>query len=256
MNAHKLIENIEHSIEIEVNHRLKEYYIKAKETIMKSIKFEFDFLDNNRSYFFDNSFFIKKLPFNLMYCEATIKLQDIPVVVSIFIGIDIDDTDSEGLIMGNFFVGNRITDVYFRENGNGFEIGYNFSSQRQNEIIDTGAESFYRDILNLFSNIIHSLNGSNITTETHQPSAKLNKKRLKRGKLPLFEYKTLVLPGTHAPAQEHQGGTHASPRWHVRRGHIRRLQNGNEIWVESCSVGSINAGIINKDYRVELGGIQ
>ena len=40
------------------------------------------------------------------------------------------------------------------------------------------------------------------------------------------------------------------PRQHVRRGHIRRLPNGNRIWIQSCIVGASNTGVIGKEYKV------
>ena len=44
-------------------------------------------------------------------------------------------------------------------------------------------------------------------------------------------------------------GTHESPRQHLRRGHIRRLESGN-IWVNACVVGNSEKGVIKKSYNV------
>ncbi|MFM7010970.1 MAG: hypothetical protein ACKO0Z_16885, partial [Betaproteobacteria bacterium] len=42
-----------------------------------------------------------------------------------------------------------------------------------------------------------------------------------------------------------------SPREHIRRGHIRRIENGRKIWISAAVVGSTNgAGVINKDYKI------
>lgn len=46
------------------------------------------------------------------------------------------------------------------------------------------------------------------------------------------------------------GGSHASPRLHIRRGHIRRYQTGKTTWVKQCMVGTPELGVIEKDYRV------
>lgn len=43
-------------------------------------------------------------------------------------------------------------------------------------------------------------------------------------------------------------GTHASPRWHMRRGHWRRLRSGKQAWVRACAVGSEERGGVIKDY--------
>lgn len=97
------------------------------------------------------------------------------------------------------------------------------------------------------------LNCSNIEPRTIKPPERINKKRLQRGRLPLFEYKILEVKqnqgSTNTPGL---GGTHASPRLHLRRGHIRRLPgtSGKTTWVQSCLVGDSKKGIIKKDYKV------
>ena len=45
------------------------------------------------------------------------------------------------------------------------------------------------------------------------------------------------------------GGTHRSPRQHLRRGHIRRLPT-KKVWVNSAIIGNSKNGIIQKDYAV------
>jgi hypothetical protein len=52
---------------------------------------------------------------------------------------------------------------------------------------------------------------------------------------------------------EPAGGTHASPRWHVRRGHWRTLSNGQRVFVRECEVGDQARGGVVKDYRIDLG---
>jgi hypothetical protein len=47
------------------------------------------------------------------------------------------------------------------------------------------------------------------------------------------------------------GGTHASPRWHIRRGHWRRLSGGRRIFVSQCQVGDPARGGVVKDYIVK-----
>lgn len=82
-------------------------------------------------------------------------------------------------------------------------------------------------------------------------------KTIRRGKvkngLPLYTYKTLHIK-TNKPASKSEslGGTHASPRVHLRRGHIRKLPNGNTTWVQSCVVGTKDNGIVEKDYKVSI----
>ena len=54
-----------------------------------------------------------------------------------------------------------------------------------------------------------------------------------------------------ARAAQERRGTHASPRWHVRRGHWRKLQDGRRVFVAECEVGSPERGGVVKDYVVQ-----
>ena len=47
-----------------------------------------------------------------------------------------------------------------------------------------------------------------------------------------------------------QGSTHASPRWHIRRGHWRQLADGRRVFVRECQVGDPEHGGVLKDYTV------
>lgn len=89
---------------------------------------------------------------------------------------------------------------------------------------------------------------------THDPIERIdpavNARRVRAGKLPLFETHQLVIDAGKPVTDSAQGGgTHASPRQHLRRGHIRRLSSGN-VWVNSCVVGSAENGVIKKNYVV------
>ena len=42
---------------------------------------------------------------------------------------------------------------------------------------------------------------------------------------------------------------HASPRYHMRRGHIRRLPTGKTTFVHAHFVGSQDTGTVDKNYR-------
>lgn len=95
------------------------------------------------------------------------------------------------------------------------------------------------------------LNCSNIVTRRHDPDAKLQKARAKRGKQPLFSYHTLEIdPTASREAGVDMGGTHASPRVHLRRGHIRQFAPGRYCWVRESVVRGTTPGIVHKDYAV------
>jgi hypothetical protein len=76
-----------------------------------------------------------------------------------------------------------------------------------------------------------------------------NKRKIAQGKLPTYDWRTVVIEPTK-PKSESKGGTHASPRLHDRRGHLRRLQNGKNVWVRSCKVGDASLGVIFHDYKI------
>jgi hypothetical protein len=83
-----------------------------------------------------------------------------------------------------------------------------------------------------------------------EPDAKLNKMRRARGKMPLFTYKVLTI-GKKKPKSRRLGGTHASPRSHLRRGYFRTSRNGVRHWVQPCMVKGGTDGFVHKDYVVE-----
>jgi len=75
----------------------------------------------------------------------------------------------------------------------------------------------------------------------------VNKKRIAKGKAPIYEWTTVVIEPPK-PKAEPKGGTHASPRLHDRRGHYRKLRNGKLAWVKACKVGDASKGTVFKDY--------
>lgn len=83
----------------------------------------------------------------------------------------------------------------------------------------------------------------------------INSKRMKSGKPPIeFEHKVveidpmlLRIPGARL------GGTHASPRLHMRRGHVRRLSEERTTFVRPHLVGRMDRGVITHEYKIESG---
>jgi len=89
---------------------------------------------------------------------------------------------------------------------------------------------------------------ANINIEEERPS-KLVAMRAKKRKLPLFSTWTLHIKQS-AHESRNLGGTHASPRVHLRRGHVRQYSPGMFTWVQPCVVGKKELGIIHKDYAL------
>ena len=50
--------------------------------------------------------------------------------------------------------------------------------------------------------------------------------------------------------QGHKGGTHASPREHIRIGHLRRYKSGKEIWIGENTINEGKIGKITKTYKM------
>ncbi len=89
--------------------------------------------------------------------------------------------------------------------------------------------------------------------EVYVPSIKetfTNRRKIQQGKLPTYDWTTIWIEPAK-PRSEGKGGTHASPRLHDRRGHLRRLANGKNVWVKSCKVGDASKGAIFHDYAIK-----
>ena len=127
----------------------------------------------------------------------------------------------------------------------GFEQNGNMSTHvfRQPALSTLG---FVRDTFAL-------INCSNVSLQRNEPS-NLRKMRARKKGIELNAYHTIKLPGSARSQREHQGGTHASPAMHHRRGHYRTLYGGTEkqrdVYVNPCVVGSIENGRVAHDYEV------
>jgi hypothetical protein len=64
-------------------------------------------------------------------------------------------------------------------------------------------------------------------------------------------YRTLDIGPALSRQQSDSHGTHASPRWHIRRGHWRTLAGGRKTFVRECEVGDPARGGVIKDYRIQ-----
>lgn len=76
-------------------------------------------------------------------------------------------------------------------------------------------------------------------------------KKIRQGKVPTYDWTTITI----APAKPRGpdlGGTHASPRWHERRGHWRTMKkSGKKVWVTNCEVGDKTKGAVFHDYKIQ-----
>lgn len=98
---------------------------------------------------------------------------------------------------------------------------------------------------------LSALHCTNVERIEERPPEKLQKARRRRGKKPLFSTWTLCLALPRLPTdRSDQGGTHSSPRLHLRRGHHRQYVPGKWCWVEAHVVGNKAMGLVHKDYQV------
>ena len=77
-----------------------------------------------------------------------------------------------------------------------------------------------------------------------------NRRKIQQGKAPTYDWTTVYIEPAK-PRSDSKGGTHASPRLHDRRGHLRRLTTGKNVWVKACKVGDASKGAIFHDYKIE-----
>jgi hypothetical protein len=76
-----------------------------------------------------------------------------------------------------------------------------------------------------------------------------NRRKIAQGKVPTYDW-TMVYIEPSKPRSESKGGTHASPRQHDRRGHLRRLRSGKNVWVRPCKVGDPTKGVVWHGYAI------
>lgn len=95
--------------------------------------------------------------------------------------------------------------------------------------------------------------GLAVGCNAHAPYIKptfTNQRKMAAGKSPSYDWRTVVI-GPKKAKGESLGGTHASPREHDRRGHLRRLRSGKNVWVRQCKVGSASLGAVFHDYEMK-----
>jgi hypothetical protein len=111
-----------------------------------------------------------------------------------------------------------------------------------------------RDEVSMLLQTCVVLNCANVTTAEIAAPKLINRKRKRKGKgkPPLFSYRVLQISAPRATGVSSGGGQHASPRAHLRRGHVRRLEE-RPVWVRPAMVNSGAAaavGQVKKEYSI------
>lgn len=104
-------------------------------------------------------------------------------------------------------------------------------------------------LVGILGNALLVLNCINVETTVVPASAALNKKRSKSGKVPVYDYKVLVLARSKVRVLP-GAGTHNRPRVHLRRGHLKHRKTGT-YWWQPHAVGDRKMGVVAKDYNAK-----
>jgi hypothetical protein len=113
--------------------------------------------------------------------------------------------------------------------------------------------SEYAHELQVLAHFVMLCNCDNVKpVKAFSPSPAFIRYSKERRRRPPDEYWILdCFLGEHQERTRGQAaGSHTSPRFHVRRGHVRRLPDGRTTWVKQCTVGDARIGKIDKDYRI------
>lgn len=112
------------------------------------------------------------------------------------------------------------------------------------------------DEVNAFVDLAYALGCRNVTAERHEAPDRLNRHRIRDGKIPLkdFHILTLAAAGAGEALGDH---SHGSPRTHLRRGHIRHLRHlgpDRICWVNATMVRGSGKGFADKQYAFAKAG--
>lgn len=104
----------------------------------------------------------------------------------------------------------------------------------------------------LLAAVLSAINCTNIKRVEHKAETSKQAVRRAMGRRPLFSYWTLEIDTSRQnPEIAALGGTHASPRLHLRRGHARQYAPGLWCWVNAHAVGNKHLGVVHKDYSIK-----
>lgn len=131
--------------------------------------------------------------------------------------------------------------VYFVQNGHIYA-----GDPEDKKEMEERTKSF---ILNSVALFYRSLKTNNSAYVALPSTSYTSRRKQAKGKPPIYEWKTVLIE-PQKPSNS-LGGTHASPRLHERRGHLRKLKDGREVWVRQCWVGDVDRGVVFHDYKVK-----
>ena len=131
---------------------------------------------------------------------------------------------------------------------------FNFGEFGSNALFACGNTDKYMQqvsmgVLGVYYRALLAMECTNVEMVENKPSNA--RKLINKGNLPLFSTWTLHIKQQPNQSKMNNGGTHQSPRVHLRRGHRRQYSAGKYTWVNPCMVGNKKLGMINKDYELD-----
>lgn len=100
--------------------------------------------------------------------------------------------------------------------------------------------------------VLGLLNALQCTNVSIERSARKNADKQVKTALNFDDYHVLTIKRQAAAASDSAGGSHRSPREHLRRGHIRRLGDGRKVWVNATVVAAaLGCGVVSKSYAMQ-----
>ena len=128
------------------------------------------------------------------------------------------------------------------------DIGYG-SDCKSEEFIAIVNDILTASCMGTISRFLTILKCTNVYVDEQEPGS-MSKRKARKYKIPFFSTWTLRIKQRNVLSGS-QGGHHASPRVHMRRGHIREYAPDRITWVQPCVVGNKSLGYIHKDYAVD-----
>jgi hypothetical protein len=142
----------------------------------------------------------------------------------------------------------NICPKFMKMRGNLCCQGYIFDLKKEYKEKEDDLEMFLSHAIRAVLELLEALSCRNVVIDNAK-MPKLGSRGIENRKMPFYESKILTIKVTKNQGVGTRTGAHESPRQHLRRGHIRRLESGN-IWVNACVVGSSEKGVIKKSYNV------
>lgn len=117
---------------------------------------------------------------------------------------------------------------------------------------DVNLCSYYvRDVFELCAHLSANTAKVEVLKDSSTRTKMSNAKKLPKS---FYEIRRVIIEAPKTTTSEYKGGTHASPRWHERRGYWRTMKkSGKVIWVRACEVGKKSNGMVYKDYEIKIG---